>query len=442
MIKCAIYPRKSKASDDSDSMKLQIEACEKYINDKYGKSNCKIIIYDKDYGITGHSIKKRKDFQRMMLDIEEQRINLVCIIRYDRIARNMRDFCNTYHSMEENGCELVSVSQQIDTSTPYGKNFMYQMAAMAELEWALTSERYKDMHKYKIAHGLAYTGKIPRFGFEIKKTEMGKILVHDREEETRAIFDYLLKTKSKNDTVRFVRENYDTEFTRRMLESMVASDLYIGKVRDNENFCEPYFEKDYMSKIRSLNCIKAAPTGNVYLFSGMIRCPLCGRKLSANPNKKHGNLYVYYRCPNSIQSKHEHFAISEQSIEDAVVNDLKAYLDDFIARITNISPKTKKAKIRHINDVEQSMKRLDHLFEMGRISVEEYDKKISAYKEELEEAKTQVDEKPIIADSMIVDDWQVIYKKLTRQKQRIWLNRIIKEIVVDSDKNVTSIKFN
>ena len=40
---------------------------------------------------------------------------------------------------------------------------------------------------------------------------------------------------------------------------------------------------------------------------------------------------------------------------------------------------------------------------MGRISVEEYDKKISAYKEELEEAKTQVDEKPIIADSMIID---------------------------------------
>ena len=88
------------------------------------------------------------------------------------------------------------------------------------------------------------------------------------------------------------------------------------------------------------------------------------------------------------------------------------------------------------------MKRVDHLFEMGRISVEEYDKKISAYKEELEEAKIQVDEKPIIADSMIIDDWQVIYKNLTRQKQRIWLNRIIKEIVVDSDKNITSIKFN
>ena len=131
-----------------------------------------------------------------------------------------------------------------------------------------------------------------------------------------------------------------------------------------------------------------------------------------------------------------------QEIEDAVVNDLKAYLDDFIAMLTNISPKTKKAKIRHINDVEQSMKRVDHLFEMGRISVYEYDKKISAYKEELEEAKTQVYDKPIVADSIIIDDWQVIYKKLTRQKQRIWLNQIIKEIVVDSDKNVTSIKFN
>ena len=141
MINCAIYPRKSKQVDNSDSMDTQIDMCIRYLNDKYGKDNNNVTIYDGDYGITGHSTKQRKDFQRMMNDVAAGKIQLVLIQRYDRIARNTRDFCNLYHDMEINGCDQVSVSQQIDTTTPYGRNFMYMQASMAELEWALTSER-------------------------------------------------------------------------------------------------------------------------------------------------------------------------------------------------------------------------------------------------------------------------------------------------------------
>mgnify|MGYP003482939626 CR=1 FL=1 len=72
---CAIYVRKSKVNDNSDSMETQIQMCTDYLNQQF--PGCIIRIYDKDYGITGHSIKKRKDFQRMMLDAE---------IYVDRIA--------------------------------------------------------------------------------------------------------------------------------------------------------------------------------------------------------------------------------------------------------------------------------------------------------------------------------------------------------------------
>jgi site-specific DNA recombinase len=117
----AIYPRKSKKDDNSESMEQQIDDCRKYINKTYPDAN--IIVYSGDYAITGHSTAKRKDFQRMMDDVRAGRINAVVIMRYDRIARNMRDFCNLYHDMESAGCNLISVSQQIDTSTPYGKNW-------------------------------------------------------------------------------------------------------------------------------------------------------------------------------------------------------------------------------------------------------------------------------------------------------------------------------
>ena len=102
----AIYPRKSKKDDNSESMEQQIDDCKKYINKTYPNAN--IIVYSGDYAITGHSTAKRKDFQRMMDDVRAGRINAVIIMRYDRIARNMRDFCNLYHDMESAGCNLIA----------------------------------------------------------------------------------------------------------------------------------------------------------------------------------------------------------------------------------------------------------------------------------------------------------------------------------------------
>ena len=61
---CGIYVRKSKVNDNSDSMETQIQMCTDYLNQHF--PNCTIKIYDKDYGITGHSIDKRKDFQNSL----------------------------------------------------------------------------------------------------------------------------------------------------------------------------------------------------------------------------------------------------------------------------------------------------------------------------------------------------------------------------------------
>ena len=193
MLNCAIYPRNSKQVDNSDSMDAQVDMCIRYLNDRYGADNYNVKIYDGDYGITGHSTKQRKDFQRMMNDIADKKINLVLIQRYDRIARNTRDFCNLYHDMEKNGCNLVSVSQQIDTTTPYGKKFMYDQASMAELEWALTSERRKDANRYARSIGKCTlpNHSIP-FGYKAEVIDGIRRMVknHDQEEIVLEIFEH------------------------------------------------------------------------------------------------------------------------------------------------------------------------------------------------------------------------------------------------------------
>lgn len=441
MINCAIYPRKSKAVDNSTSMDAQIYQCKEYLDRKYGKGNYTLAIYDKDYGVTGHSTRKRKDFQRMMADIADKKIQLVLIQRYDRIARNTRDFCNLYHDMEQVGCNIVSVSQQIDTSTPYGKNFMYQMAAMAELEWALTSERYKDMHKYKIAHGYAYTGKLPRFGFKIETINGVKKIVHDREEETRAIFGHLILTKNKVGTAKWVRQNYDPDFTLRMLQSMINSDLYLGRVRNNENFCQPYFDQEYIDKVRSLNCVKHTPSGISYLFTGLIRCPLCNKKLAGNKNTKRGKTYIYYRCPSGIIGAHQHYAIGEELIEKSLLDNIGFYMDAYEAKISPTSANERAKKTKDIEEINEAMKRLDHLYEMGRLDIDSYDRKITALQKQMDDLSKEIVEKKIVAKEYLFDNWKDMYFGLNQKNKMMFWQNILREVEVNPEKEVNGVIF-
>ena len=56
MLNCAIYPRKSKQVDNSDSMDAQIDMCKRYLDTKYGNGKYNITIYDGDYGMSSNSI--------------------------------------------------------------------------------------------------------------------------------------------------------------------------------------------------------------------------------------------------------------------------------------------------------------------------------------------------------------------------------------------------
>lgn len=447
---CAIYPRKSKANDNSQSMAQQVSDCERYINEHY--PDAIIRVYDADYALTGHSTARRKDFQRMMNDVRHREIQLVVIMRYDRIARNMRDFCNLYHDMEENGCNLVSVSQQIDTSTPYGKNFMYQMASMAELEWAITSERYKDTARYKIEQGLAYYGTPPK-GFIVQICEDGKKrFVHDPEYEqiARTALEMYHTYKSKRYVVRWIRENMDSEFQICHLTTMINSDLFFGSCRDNESFCEPYFDKNFIMELRGMKQVKSAPTGRVYLFKGLMRCPYCGYLMHGygrstqdekNPEKKNP-LYKYYNCKRR-QDLWSHLTvnIAENNIERQLIEKIKPFLDDYMVQTESRSSKANKSTNKNKTALKDELERLNYMFEKGRIKLDYYEKRYEELTAEIEKINGEKPSNLEHIKASFSDNWMDTYKNLSDNNKQAFWNGILQEIIISEDKKITSVIF-
>ena len=449
MINCAIYPRKSKAVDNSDSMDVQIDMCRRYLDDKYGSGNYTATVYDGDYGITGHSTKKRKDFQRMMRDVSDRKIQLVVIQRYDRIARNTRDFCNLYHDMEINGCNLVSVSQQIDTTTPYGKNFMYMQASMAELEWALNSERRKDTIRYAASIGKSILpDHSTPFGYHNAVVNGVRRLVKEEqwEDAVADLFEYYRKYRNYSATARHINQQYGTRFEIQAIKRIIRSPFYYGCYKDNDNFCEPYISKeDWQDLQHKIPVIRTAGNKRTeVLFSGMIRCPECNRLMrSCQKSHRSGNVYRYYHCEYH-STKMCGFARvkSENLIEEMLLNRVDTFLAEREAAMSD-QKSEKKHSTNNVSKYRAELDRLNTMFLKGRISEEYYDAEYLRINDLIVqyEASSQSHDSVKHLQEVFVSDWKEMYKDLDKLHRKFFWRDVIRQIIVDDNMNVIDVIF-
>ena len=449
MINCAIYPRKSKAVDNSDSMDVQIDMCRRYLDDKYGSGNYTATVYDGDYGITGHSTKNRKDFQRMMRDVSDRKIQLVVIQRYDRIARNTRDFCNLYHDMEINGCNLVSVSQQIDTTTPYGKNFMYMQASMAELEWALNSERRKDTIRYAASIGKSILpDHSTPFGYHNAVVNGVRRLVKEEkwEDAVADLFEYYRKYRNYSATARHINQQYGTRFEIQAIKRIIRSPFYYGCYKDNDNFCEPYISKeDWQDLQQKRPVIRTAGNKRTeVLFSGMIRCPECNRLMrSCQKSHRSGNVYRYYHCEyHSTKMCGFSKVKSENLIEEMLLNRVDTFLEEREVAMSD-QKSEKKHSTNNVSKYRAELDRLNTMFLKGRISEEYYDTEYLRLNDLIAqyEASSQSHDSVKHLQEVFVSDWKEMYKDLDKLHRKFFWRDVIRQIIVDDNMNVIDVIF-
>lgn len=137
----AIYARKSKFSETSESVANQIAMCREHCERIF--PGAEYIIYDEDEGYSGKNTN-RPSFQRLVADIKARKVNVLCCYRLDRISRSIRDFCALLDDLQRYGVSFVSLRDQFDTSTPMGRAMMYIASVFSQLERETIAERVRD----------------------------------------------------------------------------------------------------------------------------------------------------------------------------------------------------------------------------------------------------------------------------------------------------------
>lgn len=87
--------------------------------------------------------RKRPELDDMLEQVRKRKVDVVLVWKFDRFARSTSHLVNTLEEFQQLGVHFISFTQSIDTSTAAGKLTYTVLAAIAEFERDLTSERVR-----------------------------------------------------------------------------------------------------------------------------------------------------------------------------------------------------------------------------------------------------------------------------------------------------------
>src|SRR5882672_989428 len=146
-VRAAIYARVSTLNGGQDPT-MQTRELEEYCQ-RRGWQVHDIYV---DNGVSGKK-DSRPELNRMMQDGHERRFSVVVVWRFDRFARSVSHLLRALETFNALGVQFVSLSEQVDTSTPTGKMIFTVLGAVAELERSLIVERVRAGLRNAVAKG-------------------------------------------------------------------------------------------------------------------------------------------------------------------------------------------------------------------------------------------------------------------------------------------------
>jgi DNA invertase Pin-like site-specific DNA recombinase len=136
-VKTAIYARVS-TGNGGQSPEMQVRELRAYTRRRGWAVTREYI----DEGVSGAK-ESRPQLNKLLADAHLRRFDALVVWRFDRFARSVSHLLRALETFKALGIEFVSLSEQVDTSTPAGKLVFTVLGAVAELERSLIAERVR-----------------------------------------------------------------------------------------------------------------------------------------------------------------------------------------------------------------------------------------------------------------------------------------------------------
>lgn len=419
------------------SIEAQIDKIKKYCELK----EYQLVDIFVDEGFTASNMKRPR-----LLDLLNSldKIDAIVFTRLDRFSRNVLEANKMLATLQKNNVSMIAIEEEDINTTDADGLFMFNLkVSLAEREIKKTSERIRSVFEYKIKEGQVISG-VTALGYKIATVDGIKRMVKNEEEApiVMDIFNSFLKYQSIRIVTERINEKYNIRKSYQVYNHLLKNEIYIGRYRDNYNFCDPYIDIETFNKIQQIikKNIRTGDKKFTYIFSGLIYCPECKKLLTGTRNLYKGRYYYYYRCNRHYISRWcpQNKSFSENLIEKYLLDNVDTLIADRIAYIKSIDPANNVDTDKKIKSLKAELDNLNYIFIKKRISVAEYDRlfeKTENKIKELEKIPTKsVDTSHLKA--FLTSGWRSSYDIMNREKKRTLWRNLIKEIHIDNDYNI------
>lgn len=442
--RAALYIRCSKEEQVKSGETIQAQ--QQILKEFAETHNLKIVDYYIDAGFTARkNFHKRKEFCRLIEDVEQDKIDIIIFTKLDRWFRNVADYYKVQEILDKHRVSWMTALERYETETSNGKFIVNIMLAIAEDETRRISERVKTVFEFKTQNGEAITQ--PPVGLKIEN----KRIVIDSESSGYVldIFEHYEKYNSKSSTAQYISEKYNKTLSHVQISRYLNQELYKGVFHGIPDFCPALIEPERFDRIQlqSKRNVKQNNKKYYYIFSGLIICKHCNHKFSGGHSASKNNNYLLYHCSyrKNFRKCNNSIAINEIYIEDYLLSCIKIKIEEYII---NYEMQQKQAKQddtikSSIKKEKNKIKKLRELYINDLIEQDEYKKEYLLYKENLEKLESQLfissntKSKDLSNLKSILNlDLENIYENLSKEQRRQFWQSIIKNLTIDKDKNI------
>lgn len=349
LVNVAAYARVSTDKDDqANSFDSQVS----YFSSEIQRhENWNLVKVYADEGITGTSTNKRDQFNKMIEDALDGKIDIILTKEVSRFARNTLDSIKYTRKLKDHGVAVVFMIDGIDTRQTDGELRLTIMSALAQDESRKTSERVKWGQKRQMEKGvvfgrdlLGYTVKNGKLELEPVGAEIVKSIFHKYTVEGKGT--YIIARELKEAGIKPMdpdgRQHFKNDWSATVIIKILRNEKYVGDLCQKKTWTKNYLDhkkrynrgeeemvylKDHHPEIaiisrelwdatqeelerRSQKRVLHSKHSNRYWCSGKIECPYCGgRFTSKTKHTKGGGIIRQWHCFNhikpSINNDHE-----------------------------------------------------------------------------------------------------------------------------------------